>query len=33
MFENWVLRKIFEPEREDVTGWWWELCSEELHGL
>jgi hypothetical protein len=22
MFENWVLRKIFGPKREEVTGGW-----------
>jgi hypothetical protein len=28
-----VLRKIFEPKRDDVTGEWRKLHSEELHIL
>jgi hypothetical protein len=32
MFENRVLRKIFEPKRE-VTGGWRKLHNEELHNL
>jgi hypothetical protein len=35
MFENRVLRTVFGPEREkeDVTGGWRKLNSEELHIL
>ena len=25
MFENRVLRRIFEPKRDEVTGEWWKL--------
>jgi hypothetical protein len=32
VFENRVLRRIFGPERDEVTGWR-KLHSEELHGL
>jgi hypothetical protein len=28
-----VLRRIFEPERDEVTGGWRELHNEELHNL
>jgi hypothetical protein len=28
-----MLRKIFEPRREKVTGGWRKLYSEELHDL
>jgi len=28
-----VLRKMFGPKREEVTGWWSKLCNEELHDL
>jgi hypothetical protein len=28
-----VLRRIFEPERDEVTGGWRKLHNEELHGL
>jgi hypothetical protein len=31
MFENWVLRKIFGPKRDEVTGEWSKLHNEELH--
>jgi hypothetical protein len=31
MFENRVLRKIFGPKREQVTGHWRRLHNEELH--
>jgi hypothetical protein len=33
MFENRVLRRIFGPKRDDVTGEWRKLHSEELHNL
>jgi hypothetical protein len=33
MFENRVLRRIFVPKRDEVTGEWRELHSEELHNL
>jgi hypothetical protein len=33
VFENRVLRRIFGPERDEVTGGWRELHNEELHGL
>ena len=32
MFENGVLRKIFEPKRKEVTGDWKKLCNE-IHGV
>jgi hypothetical protein len=28
-----VLRKIFGPKRDEVTGGWRKLHNEELHGL
>jgi hypothetical protein len=28
-----VLRRIFEPKREVLTGGWRKLCNEELHNL
>jgi hypothetical protein len=31
--ENYVLRRIFGPKREEVTGYWVELHKEELHDL
>jgi hypothetical protein len=31
--ENRVLRRIFEPEREEVAGGWRTLHNEELHNL
>jgi hypothetical protein len=31
VFENRVLRRIFEPKRDEVTGWR-KLHTEELHG-
>jgi len=31
VFENWVLRRIFWPKREDVTGEWRKLHNEELN--
>jgi hypothetical protein len=33
MFENKMLRKIFGPKREEVTGGWRKLNNEELHNL
>jgi hypothetical protein len=31
VFENRVLRRIFGPKRDEVTGEWRELHNEELH--
>jgi hypothetical protein len=33
VFENTVLRRIFGPKRDEVTGGWRKLHNEELHGL
>jgi len=33
VFENMVLRRIFEPRREEITGEWWRLHYEELNDL
>jgi hypothetical protein len=33
VFENRVLRRIFRPKRDEVTGSWRKLHNEELHGL
>jgi hypothetical protein len=33
VFENRVLRGIFGPKRDEVTGEWRKLHSEELHNL
>jgi hypothetical protein len=33
VFENRVLRRIFGPRRDEVTGFWRKLHNEELHGL
>ena len=33
MFENRVLRRIFGPKREGVTGEWRKLHNEELNDL
>jgi hypothetical protein len=33
VFENRVLRRIFGPERDGVTGEWRKLHNEELHNL
>jgi hypothetical protein len=33
VFENRVLRRIFGPKRDEVTGGWRELHNEELHVL
>jgi hypothetical protein len=32
-FENRVLKRIFGPKRDEVTGGWRKLHNEELHGL
>jgi hypothetical protein len=32
-FENRVLRRIFGPKRDDVTGEWRKLHNEELRDL
>jgi hypothetical protein len=33
VIENRVLRRIFGPKRDEVTGEWRKLHSEELHNL
>jgi hypothetical protein len=33
VFENRVLRRIFGPKRDEVTGSWRKLHNEELHNL
>jgi hypothetical protein len=33
VFENRVLRRIFGPKRDEVTGGWRRLHNEELHDL
>jgi hypothetical protein len=33
VFENTVLRRIFEPKRDEVTGGLRKLHNKELHGL
>ena len=33
VFENMVLRRIFGPRRDDVTGEWRRLHNEELNDL
>jgi hypothetical protein len=33
VFENRVLRSIFEPRRDEVTGEWRKLHNEELNNL
>jgi hypothetical protein len=32
-FENWVLRRIFGPKKDEVTEVWRKLHNEELHDL
>jgi hypothetical protein len=32
-FENRVLRRLFGPKRDEVTGGWRKLYNEELHNL
>jgi hypothetical protein len=33
VFENRMLRRIFGPKREEVTGSWRRLHTKELHNL
>jgi hypothetical protein len=33
VFENRVLRGIFGPKRDEITGGWRKLHNEELHNL
>jgi hypothetical protein len=33
VFESRVLRRIFGPKRDEVTGGWRKLHNEELHGV
>jgi len=33
VFENRVLRKIFGPKNDEVTGEWRRLYNEKLHDL
>jgi hypothetical protein len=33
VLENRVLRKIFGPKRDEVTGEWRKLYNEDLHNL
>jgi hypothetical protein len=33
VFENRVLRRIFGPKRDEVTGEWRKLHNQELNGL
>jgi hypothetical protein len=33
LFENRVLRRIFGPEMEEITGEWRKLHNEELNDL
>jgi hypothetical protein len=33
VFENGILRRIFGPKRDEVTGEWRKLHNEELHNL
>jgi hypothetical protein len=33
VFENRMLRKIFGPKRDEVTGDWRKLRDDELHNL
>jgi hypothetical protein len=33
VFENRVLRRIFGPKRDEVTGEWRKVDNEELHNL
>jgi hypothetical protein len=33
MFENRVLRRIFGPNRDEVTGGWRKQHNEKLHNL
>jgi hypothetical protein len=33
VFENRLLRRMFGPKRDEVSGGWRKLHNEELHGL
>ena len=33
VFDSWVLRRIFEPKRDEVRGEWRRLHNEELNDL
>jgi len=33
VFENWVLRRVFGPKRDEVTGEWKKLHNEEVNDL
>jgi hypothetical protein len=33
VFENWMLRRIFRPVKEEVVGGWRTLHNEECHTL
>jgi hypothetical protein len=33
VFENRVLRRLFGPKRDEVTGGWRKLHNEELHDI
>jgi hypothetical protein len=33
MFENMIMRKVYGPKRDDITGEWRRLHNEELHDL
>jgi len=33
VFENWVLRRIFGPRRDSVTGEWRKLHNEDLNDM
>jgi len=33
VFENWVLRRIFGPKRDEITGDWRKLHTEELNDV
>jgi hypothetical protein len=33
MYENWELRRIFGPKRDEVTGEWRKLHNVKVHDL
>ena len=33
MFKNVIMRRVFEPTRDEITGEWRRLHNEELNGL
>jgi hypothetical protein len=33
VFENWLLRRIFGPKRDEVAGRWRKLNNEDFHDL